>query len=380
MKNIGLLLPKSTTHPQLGYDFFFGIKGALEHHGNTDLQIHTSNIGFGTDTDLLYAEAEKLFLEKSADILLVFADHPKVDVLFPLAVNLGKQMVVVNSSAKYPIQWKGPENILFLSLNEMISSLLLGELNSGGVPCIFASSFYDGGYAFGDTFYTAFTDNGGTIEYTFIGQPAGQAFDPTPLTSFLAEKNKSFNLFSAFTSPVSRKYLDAVKPFAGQVSLMASASMWNEIQADPTALNAQLPEITACSSWNPQLENEQHGALKKFLTDQVSRRESAFSALGWDAGLLLSHLMMVLASSEPASWPSFKQALSTQSFTGCRGEMVFHPETHHFLAPQYFFHLQNQDVTVTPVSALEVSRKWDTLMRTKEPPPQTGWFNTYLCS
>ncbi len=127
MKNLGVLLPKSTTHPHIGPDFFYGIKGALSVNGGDDIAIHTSNIGFGVNTDLMYNEAEKLYLEKDADAVIVFADHPKADTLFPLAKNLKKLLIVASPDAKYPKQWGGEEYVLFMTLNEKISALLAGE-------------------------------------------------------------------------------------------------------------------------------------------------------------------------------------------------------------------------------------------------------------
>ena len=100
---IGILLPNSTTYPLISYNFIAGLKGCLGQLAPALLpELHTSSIGFGTDQMQMLKEAQDMLLEKNADILVVFADHPVVECLFPLISSLKKLLIIVNTGAKYP--------------------------------------------------------------------------------------------------------------------------------------------------------------------------------------------------------------------------------------------------------------------------------------
>ncbi len=44
---IGLLLPRSTDHPAMGFDMLDGIRAGFAHLGIQDVQVVTDKIGFG---------------------------------------------------------------------------------------------------------------------------------------------------------------------------------------------------------------------------------------------------------------------------------------------------------------------------------------------
>ena len=45
---IAVLLPQSTTHPQLGDDFYLALQQCLQFHDEV-IEWHSESIGFGTD-------------------------------------------------------------------------------------------------------------------------------------------------------------------------------------------------------------------------------------------------------------------------------------------------------------------------------------------
>src|SRR5690606_40035011 len=99
----------SSTHPLLSHDFFAGLQAALGKEQEAH-ELFTGNIGFGTDRNLIYSEAEKLWLEKQVEVLVVFATPPNVEVLYPISQSLNKLLIVVNSGAKYPVNWEVPDS------------------------------------------------------------------------------------------------------------------------------------------------------------------------------------------------------------------------------------------------------------------------------
>lgn len=378
MKNIGILLPKSSTHPEIGYDFFFGLKGYYAGKNQTS-DFHTANIGFGIDEDLLFSEAERLFLEKNVDILLVFAEHPKVDKIFPLATLFKKPILVVNPGAKYPWKWKTPDYVAILSLQEMLSAKIAAKLavsQLGIKNGINATNFYDGGYGIGDSFYQGQETSGGQIKYNFVGKHLPAEFDPRPLLEYLDSNSEPHLIFSIFTGPVLELFLQAIQTHHRAQVLVCSQMMLHEIGKKNLREKTSSLRVFACSSLNPNSENEASTALGKYFQEVAKREIGIFSYLGWDAGLVIDELI----AKQDLDWTLQKAQLKSNMLNGSRGELVFHPETSHFLPQLYRIHASDKGLETDAIELPIVVSEWEELIANRTNPPQVGWFNTYLCS
>src|SRR5690606_8979788 len=168
----GILLPKSTTHPSIGYDFLTGMKLAVKRHAQWACDWTTANIGFGVDEQLLVEKAEQLCLNEGVDVLVAFADHPRVGVLFPIVKSLNKLLIVVSAGAKYPVSWERHDHVIFLMLNEYLLARLTGgrAAAEGLRDGVMATNFYDGGYAIAGSIVDGFRQEGGNIAYNFVGR------------------------------------------------------------------------------------------------------------------------------------------------------------------------------------------------------------------
>ncbi|RIW12980.1 hypothetical protein D0X99_17965 [Algoriphagus lacus] len=378
MKNIGILLPKSSTHPEIGYDFFFGLKG---YYSSKDQRpdFQTANIGFGIDEDLLFSEAERLFLDKNVDVLLVFAEHPKVDKIFPLASLFKKPMLVVNPGAKYPVQWEAPDFVTFLSLHEMLSAKVAAKsavTQMGIKNGINATNFYDGGYGIGDSFYQGKESSGGQIKYNFVGKHLPSEFDARPLMEYLDSSLEPHLIFSIFTGSVLELYLQAMQTCSNSHVLVCSQIMVHEMIKKNLHDKSLLPRLFACSSFDPSTSNDSSLALKKYLHDLAKREISIFSYLGWDAGLVIDELL----DKQGLDWTSEKAQLQSNLLNGSRGDLVFHALTGHFLPQLYIIDWSNEGIETKSIEVSEVVVEWEELISNRAQPPQVGWFNTYLCS
>lgn len=378
MKNIGILLPKSTTHPEIGYDFFFGLKGYFANQGQTP-NFHTANIGFGIDEDLLFSEAERLLLEKNVDVLLAFADHPKVDKIFPLASLFQKPFLVVNPGAKYPLNWETPDYVTFLSLHEMLSAKVAAKqaVSRLGIENgIIATNFYDGGYGIGDSFFQGQEAAGAEIKFNFVGKHIPAEFDAKPLLEYLNTSTEPHLIFSIFTGSVLELFLKAVQTNSDSHVFVCSQIMLHEIVKKNLHGKSGLPRILSCASLDPNGSNDSSQALKKYLMEVAKRESSIFSFLGWDAGLVIDLLLVT-----PKMGRSLSNAsLQNTSFKGCRGDLFFHAPTCQFLPQLYLISYSEKGINTISIEIPEVLDEWEELITNRALPPQVGWFNTYLCS
>ena len=82
---VGVLLPRSTTHPIIAYSFLDGLHAFTDlNQLSEDIICVTANIGFGTDPLVIEQKAEELFMQHRVDLLVVFADFPIIEGLFSL--------------------------------------------------------------------------------------------------------------------------------------------------------------------------------------------------------------------------------------------------------------------------------------------------------
>ncbi|ERM80578.1 hypothetical protein P872_12690 [Rhodonellum psychrophilum GCM71 = DSM 17998] len=379
MENIGILLPKSSTHPEIGYDFFFGVKAFFAYHTTFNPSFHTANIGFGIDGDGMYSEAERMFLEKNVDVLVVFAEHPIVDKIFPLAAQFRRTILVVNPGAKYPIDWQAPDYVVFLTMGEMLSAKLAAThaVSSLGISKgINATNFYDGGYGIGDAFYLGQENAGGEIVFTFVSKHLETEFDPKPLEDFLEGNQEPMLIYAIYTGKILPLFLKALEGSHTQATLVCSAEMLHELIGSELDQKMSLPEIFACTSLSPEWKNKRFQPLHDFFKNEARREVSPFSYLGWDAGEVLQQL----ASASGADWKEKTHQLEKTPITGSRGAMKFHLKTGHFIGVQYQVQLQGKHLKVSKIELEEVLKEWEQFMETRPNPPQVGWFNTYLCS
>lgn len=379
MKNIGILLPKSSTHPDIGYDFYFGMKAYFADKPEIEPAIHTSNIGFGIDGDLMYSEAERMFLEKNIDALIVFAEHPKVDKILPLAAQFRRVILVVNPGAKYPVDWQVPDYVVFLTMGEMISAKLAARnaiTDLGISKGINATNIYDGGYGIGDGFYLGQESVDGEVLFTFVSKHLEDEFDPKPLMDFLEEIQDQILIYSIFTGNILPLFLNTISSYRSHSILVCSAAMLYEIIDKEFQNSLSLPEIFAVTSLNPEWKNAGFQPINDFFKNEGNRKVSPYTYLGWDAGEVLQQL----TSLSKTAWPAIVQQLETISITGSRGALRFHLKTGHFISDQYQVQIRDKKLEVSKIDVSEVIKEWEQLMISRPQPPQVGWFNTYLCS
>lgn len=371
--NIGILLPKSKTHPLIGHDFFDGLKSVMHHR--EEIELFTANIGFGTNKDLLYQEGERLWLEKQVDLLIVFADFPVVETLFPLAESLNKLLVVVNVGAKFPNNWTAPRSVIFLTLNEWLNAFITGRLAAArSKKAIFASSFYDGGYAIGQSIVDGLLYEQGIIEHNFIGKHQITDFDIKPLLEFLDQNQDVTNILAVLSGELVESFLSQLdlEGYVEYILWTSQVFLYELMKIN----NCYKGDIRGYISWFPELDNDHNSKFQTTFKENTSREVSPFSLLGWESGLLLLALQDKIK--EGAAFcisEIIERGLGTP-----RGHLKLDPETHQFMGDAYLVKFKDgkfefsQDRVVSQEENLTMAKKAIPVL------PQTGWLNTYLCS
>ncbi len=96
-KTIGLLLPRSSEYPSMGFDILAGLKAGLAKHSGEEFRFVTENIGFGENPVHNYACAEKMILQEDAAAILCYSHFLNAEPLYALASSSGKPFIFMDA-------------------------------------------------------------------------------------------------------------------------------------------------------------------------------------------------------------------------------------------------------------------------------------------
>jgi branched-chain amino acid transport system substrate-binding protein len=375
----GVLLPTSSTHPLIPHDFMAGIRACLKNSGSP-VALVPGYVGFGANADAVKSEAEKLILEHDPDLIIAYVDHPIADTLFPLMAQLNKPLLVVNNGAKYAVDWKAPSNVYFHTLENCYLGFLTADHASRQADkAMMATSYYDGGYSLCHTLTQPFIDEGGEILYNFAGSFKLAEFNTLPMAEFVRGSSDVPAILTVLSG-------ELLSPFYQQ---LAEALPGNKLRfygssvtVDETiALGTDFPAAFAIEGFTGWHKDSGLSENITFSTKmhEASREPNAFSALGWDTGLILDQFLQL---NEAGALLHALPEDSVKELNGAKGTLRLHEESHHFTGDAYL--LQHSSVSGTEllqtVSSAEGKTAMNKMITQKIEGMSSGWLNTYLCS
>ncbi|MBB6502000.1 ABC transporter substrate-binding protein [Pedobacter cryoconitis] len=381
---IGILLPNSTTYPLISYNFIAGLKGCLGQLAPALLpELHTSSIGFGTDQIEMLKEAQDMLLEKNADILIVFADHPVVECLFPLISSLKKLLIIVNTGAKYPPVKLQPY-VIYHTLNYALHCRLTGKFAADqSSKAVNATSYYDGGYSLCHGISDGYMSKGSNIVFNFVSKFKADEFDINPLSDFIQANPEVKDILAVYSdlSPVFYEQLAQKFP-ATPLNIFANPAMLDEIHLPEDEDFSLSKTVNAYLPWTVNIKNAENINFCNVFKASSGRLPDAFAALGWDTGVLLTNYI-VTATANPLF--KIKQVLAhlfNNEMNGAKGVMYVDRKTHQVLSPAYRVKLEAENELIVEEVVLydEVLQEWTEICAHPAQGLVSGWINTYMCS
>lgn len=381
---IGVLLPNSTTYPLISHNFMTGLKGSLAELATAlSPEVMTASIGFGTDGTLMLKEAEILLLDKKADLLIVFADHPVVECLFPLINALKKLLIVVNSGAKYP-PVKNQPFVIYHTLNYALHCRLIGKQAAKvSSKAVMATSYYDGGYSLCHAISKGYTDQGSAIAFNFVSKFKAEEFDIEPLTSFLTSNHDVRHIMAVY-SDLSQVFYEklAIEFPSIPLNVFVNPAMLEELHLPEYGLTNKEMSVSSYVPWIAQLTTGGNIAYCNSFKSKTGRIPDAFGALGWDTGRLLIKYLEAFLDNPLFNTKQLLNELLDAKIEGAKGAIYIDSNTHQVFSPAYQVKLGagNNLIVQDTVPLVEVLREWTEIY---DDPPQglvSGWINTYMCS
>lgn len=377
---IGVLLPRSTDFPAMGFDMLDGLKCCLHKEGFENVKFVPENIGFGEDRKEIYSKAEKCLLQDDAQVVVAYLSPENAASLFPLFESAGRYLIALDPGMNHPAEMRS-SNALQISLQGMHACYLAGR-NAGkdGSDVIMATSFFDGGYRGPFAYARGLNEEGGKVVHNFVGHYKEEEFNIAPMVDALnthtnARVAACFSTYLATLFFQKLNQVDAVYPEAEYhcSSFMGEEQTMNTYSLPKGKFFTYVPWLSSLS-----LESNE-----QFVTEiklKKNKQANIFHLLGWEAGILLAQIL-----SEPNGMGVvFDRLLSGASYESPRGTVYIHSTTHMTYSPLYYGELKKDETGKTQLEILEtIEMSGDEHLQILSDPPQgvvSGWLNNYLCS
>lgn len=368
---IGLLLPRSTDYPAMGFEILDGLRCRLKSSGQKS-DLFTENTGFGEDQSLTYSKAEKLLLEHNADVLVAYSNSANAELLYTLADTIGKPFIILDAGMQLPREKPSPY-CFHISLQGLHACRMSGYMaGEGRRKVLMATSFYDGGYRGPYSYDRGLSEAGGSVCGNYVSGYKTAEFNIDNYLSLLQrhEAGAVAACFSSYLAGLFFKALHEKNSVATPLPFYCSPFM-----AEEQLLNkCDFPggEFHAVVPWATSLKSEEQERFLHIIREEKNKTATIFHLLGWEAAIAVT-----------AVWQQGASALKGLTYSSPRGQVTIHPETHYSYGPLYkgkitpaengkcAFEVSGQLVVDAATHAVVLNDRPDAVV--------SGWRNNYLC-
>jgi branched-chain amino acid transport system substrate-binding protein len=386
MLRIGILTPRSTLYPTMGFDIINGLKaGFSQLNLSNDINLVTENIGFGTDEAEIYTKAEKMLLGDNADIVIACCDSRIAAMLQPLFDAAGKLLLVTNVGANLPESWQAHPTTIVHSLNFCFNTALTGGLAATNGTAALAASYYDAGYNQVFSMLTRFQQKGGNILFNYITHLETKHFSLQPLQEFMASEKGTSNLLCLFCADMAALfYKEMAKIQQGQnCNLFVAPMMLEESLAKELNNEVLLTNIQGYTPWLAALSNANNQQFIKACQAAQGKQPNMFTLLGWDSTLIVEQFSVQLKLNGNDTVNAIKAMGSGQPLPSPRGWIKLDPSSNHIYGPAWLVKGSNYfDLVIDENSSLNIDAEWKSFTAEIALSPteiHSAWRNTYLC-
>jgi branched-chain amino acid transport system substrate-binding protein len=386
MLRIGILTPRSTLYPSMGFDLLNGLKAGFTHLNlNNDITLFTENIGFGTDEPEIYTKAEKMILGDNADIVIACCDSRIAGMLQPLFTAAGKLLLVTNMGANLPESWQAHEYTILHSLNFCFNAALTGTLAAANKTAALAASYFDAGYNQVYSMLTRFQQKGGNILYNHITHLKPEHFTLEPLKNFMASEGGTNNLLCLFSADMAALFYKEMAQVqqSQQCNLFVAPMMLEETLAAELNKQVLLKNVQGYTPWLAALPNDNNRQFMEAYTTAQGKQANIFVLLGWDTALVIDGFAKQLAANGNNTPNAIKAMGAAPALPSPRGWIKLDAATNHIYGPAWLVKGSNYfDLAIEENGSLDMHAEWKSFSEEIALSPDglhSAWRNTYLC-
>ena len=383
MLRIGILLPRSTLFPLIGFDILDGIKSCLGYKQlQDDFKLMIDNIGYGTNENEIYTKVEKFLLEDNCDVIVAVADFRIDEMLAPLFTATNKLLLIVNFGANMPDKWQADPCVITHSLNFCFHTWLTGKM-AGAEPTAvsaYLASYYDAGYRQTYTMITGHQSAGAQPTFTHVTPFKRDEFTLDPLQLLFEQHPRVNSLLCLFAGELVVEFYKKVPAYQRQqdLQLYVSPMLLDQTIKNISDQPLQVANVKGYAPWFAGLDNINNKTFCEALQRFCGKKANYFSLLGWETGLLLAGLLS-LKDSDNKGGTDLVDQLKKNTYESPRGWLKIDAVTHHSYGPAYLLSCAG-NMELNPVREHEgLEQDWQLFTSMNYPEGGSNWRNTYLC-
>ncbi len=367
----GLLLPRSTDYPAMGFDMLEGLRAGLQQVGLPDTQVVTENIGFGEDESANYAKAERLLLQEDVQVMVAYCNAANAAPLYQLAASVRRPFIFLDAGMQLP-ETAINDYCYHISFQGAHACYLSGrQLASQSQKVLMATSFYDGGYRGPWSYHVSVAASGGAVCGNYVSGYKVAEFSINDYLDML-DKAGADCVAACFSTYLAELFFQSLKKEGAKaVSLpfycapyMAEEQLLAKCDFPGGTFHAFVP-------WASTLDNDQQRVFTSAMHAR-NKQPNLFQLFGWEAAIMGSY---GLEAGAPA--------LKGWHYNSPRGGVTVHQNTHHTYAPLYYGNIvagENGKCAFRVVEQQAVEASDHTYYQGYENEMVvSGWRNNYFC-
>lgn len=371
---IGILIPQSKQYKGLDRDFMRGIR-----LNNLNVKFFIENIGIGSDERMVVEKIQKLKYQEDIAIIIGFFGHHNMKHVYEYASYNDILLIASDMGATMPYGSAKKKGIYINSFGLTESAHLLGNYFSENNYAKIASStsYYDSGYGMLSAIQCSFNDNIGFAGHyitPFIPREDEakhmeaelEAYNPDAVFAFhsglYAEENATF---------ISQNKINQKYPF--YVTAFSITDKFIEEYKNASQ------DLHVVSPWLNNSSNDSEFVIK--YKDAHMELPSVFSMLGYENGLIISHLLEKTNGNTTIN--ALTEAMHILQISGPRGTIEFDNETNRTIFNHHIYKLipnNENEIKFKKINTLENNGHFIKAIASQDAPPKIGgWQNAYLC-
>ncbi|MCW3070462.1 MAG: transporter substrate-binding protein [Bacteroidetes bacterium] len=324
---IGVLLPRSTDYPSIGFDILDGLRSYFKQSGTDTIQFISENIGYGDDEALNYSKAEKLILQDDVQLIIAYSNPRNAEPLYSLSTTTERPFIFLDAGVQHPESMQHPY-AFHISLQGMEAAYISGwKAAEGGKKVLKATSFYDGGYRAPWAVAKAVEENNGSICANYVSPFKISEFNIGQYMDLL-ESSGAEAVCASFSTYLAELFMSALRHNGAKAvslpfycsSFMAEEQLLHKMEFPGGTFNTVIP-------WSSHIQNDAQQLFIETIKAEKKKAATIFHLLGWEAGIVAAHLL----ENETIA----PDALKNWSFESPRGKQTFHPDTHYSYGSLY---------------------------------------------
>lgn len=370
---IGILIPQSKQYKGLDRDFMRGLKLT-----NLNVKFYIENIGIGSDERIIVEKIQKLNYQEGITIIVGFFGHHNIGHVYEYASENDIVLIASDLGATMPYAASKKKGVYINSFALIESAHLLGNYftQNNYSKIATSTSYYDSGYGIMSAIGSSLNENTGFSGHyitPFIPREdeakymevALEAYNPDVVFAYHSGLYAQENADFISQNKVNQKYPFYVTAFSITEKIIEEYK--NAAQ-----------DLHVVSSW---LNDSNDSEFITKYTDNHTELPSAFAMLGYENGLIISHLLE--KTNENMTIRSLTEAMDTLQISGPRGVIKFDNETNRTLFNHHIYKLipnNENEIKFKRINTLENNGHFIKAVTSQDVPPKIGgWQNAYLC-